>query len=105
MKIVQSFWSLPYSDATAPGSLSRFGGGWPHPIFNWLSWTLSCLKFREHYKQVELITDLEGKKILIEGLGLPYTQVSTELENIRSVNAKVWAFGKIYSYALQRKPF
>jgi len=39
-----------------------------------LSWTLSCLQLRKHYENVKLITNAEGKELLIDHLCLPYTE-------------------------------
>jgi len=103
MKIIQSFWSLPSQDSNTVSN--RINSGWLDESYNLLSWTFSCLKFREFYNQVELTTDLYGKEILIDRLRLPYTAISTELENIRGVNPNLWSFGKIYTYSLQKQPF
>ena len=35
-----------------------------------MSWALSCLSLREHYDEVALYTDSEGKRILIDELHL-----------------------------------
>lgn len=106
MKIIQSFWTLPTTINADPSSLSnKFKGGWPSEAYHFLSWTLSCLKLREHYPEVNLITDSYGKEILIDQMKLPYTGVSTELDDIRNTNPKLWGYGKIHAYSLQAEPF
>ena len=45
--------------------------GWLHPEYNLMSWALSCLSLREHYDEVALYTDSEGKRILIDKLRFP----------------------------------
>ena len=47
------------------------GFGWLHPEYNLMSWALSCLSLREHYDEVALYTDSEGKRILIDKLRFP----------------------------------
>ena len=63
MRIVQTFWS-------GGKSLLQDGFGWLHPEYNLMSWALSYLSLREHYDEVALYTDSEGKRILIDELHL-----------------------------------
>lgn len=103
MKIVQSFWSKPYY------SRNHFflnSGGWPHQIFNYMSWALSCLRFKKFYR-IELVTDTLGKELLIDTLGLPYDNVSLKLDELEKYSSpqNVWALGKIYAFELQEEPF
>ncbi len=67
MRIVQTFW-------TAGQDPLKHAFGWLHPEYNLMSWALSCLSLREHYDEVALYTDSEGKRILIDKLHLPYTE-------------------------------
>lgn len=95
LKIIQSYWSKP--------GIGR--SGWSHADFHFLSWILSCLKLKEYYPEVELITDDKGKKIWIDILKLPYDQVSLSLNDLQDKNERVWTLGKLWSYSLQRQPF
>ena len=63
MRIVQTFW-------TAGQDPLKHAFGWLHPEYNLMSWALSCLSLREHYDEVALYTDSEGKRILIDELHL-----------------------------------
>jgi len=101
MKIVQSLWSKP---ADASGGWEYHGGHWPHPAFFWCSWVLSTSWAFKHYGQVELVTDDEGARWLIDKLKLPFTSVKTDLQSLE-VPAHLWAFGKIVAYAAQKEPF
>lgn len=83
----------------------RSNGGWCKKIYFYASWALSCLRLAKMYDDVELYTDSYGKHILYEMLELPYTNVSTDLECLDSLNHNLWAFGKIYTYSLQSQPF
>ena len=104
MKIVQSLWSYPVEQAgDCPGN--RFKGGWPHERDHWMSWALSCLTLKQFYPKVELITDHIGKKMLIDQLQLPYTKVSTDLNELNGYPSKAWALGKLKAYGLQNEPF
>ena len=42
---------------------------------------LSCLSLREHYDEVVLYTDTPGKRILINELHLPYTDVQVVFDD------------------------
>ena len=64
MRIVQTFW-------TAGQDPLKHAFGWLHPEYNLMSWALSCLSLREHYDEVALYTDSEGKRILIDKLRFP----------------------------------
>ena len=108
MKIVQSFWSLPALNSLNPSTesfSSKFNGGWLRPKYFWMSWALSCLKLRQFYDEVELVTDEIGKKILIDQLKLPYTKVSVCLDKLNHYPTKLWALGKLYTYQMQDEPF
>jgi hypothetical protein len=103
MKIVQSFWTKPFLQSD--GFSTRLNGGWPSRRYNYLSWALSCCQLRKYYPDIELITDDMGKFILIDKLQLPYTQVSTALNDINQYNSSLWCMGKVYAYSLQNTPF
>jgi len=106
MKIVQTFWSAP----SRPGSQQidvggRMAGGWVSERYHAISWTLSCLKFRQFYPRVELYTDREGSAWLIDKLGLPYTDVHYALDVLDRYDPMLWALPKVYVYGLQNEPF
>jgi hypothetical protein len=104
MKIIQSFWSKPYLK-TNEDETARFKGGWHNANFFLYSCLLSCLKFKEHYGNVELFTDNYGKKLLVDTLDLPYSEVNTSLETLQNYPPELWALGKILTYSLQNEPF
>lgn len=106
MKIVQTFWSAP----SRPGSSQidmggRMAGGWLSERYHAISWTLSCLKFRQFYPRVELYTDSDGSAWLADKLGLPYTDVHQELNVLDHYDHLLWALPKLYVYGLQDEPF
>lgn len=70
-----------------------------------MSWALSCLKFKEIYNEIELVTDINGKHLLYDILELPYTNVVTKLDDLNDYNHNLWALGKLYAYKLQQEPF
>lgn len=104
-KIIQSFWSKPFFDRLSTAEEHRLEGGWPSEKYNYLSWAFSCLQLRKYYSDVELFTDAFGKSLLIDKLGLPYTHVSTDLDNLKNYRSDLWAIGKVYTYSLQNAPF
>lgn len=104
IKIVHSYWSTPFK-GNNDYCLNK--SSWVHRGFNYMSWALSCLKLRDFYDEVELVTDLKGKALLIDTLELPYTSVKLDLEDLKeySLLPQVWSLGKIKAYAIQDKPF
>lgn len=101
MKIIQSLWT----QSNRNQRYKRLSGIWLNRKYNYISWTLSCLQLIQFYKSVELITDRFGKKLLIEKLKLPYTNVLVELEQLNIYHPSLWALSKILSYSFQSKPF
>lgn len=97
MRAVWSFWSKP----------CRAGRGfrWREPIHHLLAWGLSLRLAQAHYPETLLITDSPGRALLIDRLGLPFTQVSTELDRLREADPRWWALGKLVAYSLQDQPF
>ena len=105
MKIVQSFWSKPHSDALINVWESRSHGGWLDDKYHYMSWALSSYQLRKYYDEVELVTDAAGKELLIDILNLPYTNVVVKLDEINDYDRDLWALGKVYTYSLQQSPF
>lgn len=103
MKIVQTLWTKPVFDSS--GVRHRFNGGWLSRKYYYFAWALSCLRFHEYYKDVELITDRLGKRILIDYIGLPYVTVKIELDALNQYPEDLWTLPKIYTYKLQKEPF
>lgn len=108
-KIIQSFWSKPFikhkdfSEITE--KMHRKSGGWLSEEIYYMSCALSCLKLKEFYNNVELVTDDFGKQLLIDELNLPYTSVRTDLEEINHISEELWAIGKLIAYKIQDEPF
>jgi hypothetical protein len=99
MRIIQSAWSCGQKHLLT----SNFG--WLAPEFNLMSWTLSCLQLRQFYPEVVLYCDAAYKELLIDQLGLPYTEVVCNLDDLNSYHKELWALPKIYSYSQQKEPF
>ena len=70
-----------------------------------MSWALSCLRIKEYYDEIELVTDEAGKVLLIDKLQLPYTNVIVELNTLDKYNSDLWTLSKVYAYSIQKKPF
>jgi len=105
MKIVQSFWSYPNLNNHKDDPNGRYNGGWINRENSLFCWALSVLKLRQFYDTVELVTDSNGQAELIRDLNLPYTNVSTELDNLQDVNPNLWSMGKLHTYAMQKEHF
>lgn len=107
MKIVQSFWSQPALMADGSDGVLKRGetGGWLDKKAYYRSWALSCLRLRQYYDAVELVTDAAGKDLLIDRMGLPYTSVRVDLDRLAGEPNDLWALGKLHAYSLQDEPF
>lgn len=97
MRIVQTFW-------TAGRNPLEHSFGWLRPEYNLMSWALSCLSLRQHYDEVALYTDEQGKHVLIDLLHLPYTEVNVVYDEHLCL-PQHWAYAKIKTYSVQMKPF
>ena len=97
MRIVQTLW-------TASSRLTNNSFAWPHPEFNLMSWALSCLSLKEHYDEVALYTDSEGKRILVDELCLPYSEVHVVYDDLKCL-PQHWAMAKVMTYSVQASPF
>jgi hypothetical protein len=97
MRAVWSFWTLPYRLATPwPWRSSR------HHLFSWI---LSVETARPHFAETALYTDDEGAALLVDGLGLHFTEVSTALNTLKEQDPDWWMLGKLHTYRRQREPF
>jgi hypothetical protein len=72
-RAVWSFWSAPM----AAGSGS---GGWLESKYHLMSWVFSVEMARRHFRKIALVTDTPGADLLVDGLGLRFDEVSTELD-------------------------
>jgi hypothetical protein len=97
VKAVWSLWTKPLSQGKHPGWLTE-----KHHL---LSWILSFETARRHYPDTCLVTDDEGARLLVEGLGLEFTEVSLQLNSCTDSDPDWWALGKLQTYATQTAPF
>jgi hypothetical protein len=95
-RAVYSFWSNPSND-------EHVGFNSEEAFINCLY--LSVLYSKKHFKEVVLVTDNAGKKMLIEKYQIPFDSCSTELNELATENKKHWSIGKIKACAVQKKPF
>ena len=100
MRIVQTFW-------TAGQDPLKHAFGWLHPEYNLMSWALSCLSLREHYDEVALYTDSEGKRILIDELHLSFMATKgmreIQIQMIRQYSEKILL--RTYAHICTRENF
>jgi hypothetical protein len=97
MKAVWSFWSKPF--------LTHRASTWASEKHHLLAWILSVETARRHYPQTCLYTDDAGGKLLINGLGLEFGEISTALNGLADADPDWWVLGKICAYGLQHEPF
>jgi hypothetical protein len=100
MKAIQTFW-------TQPGQpIQQAAGGWLDPRYHLMSWALSSSLLARHFEKVVLHTDVKGRQILIDELGLPYSEVTLAQEGLEAKYPKKWwVMRKILSYGLSRRTF
>lgn len=69
-------------------------------------WTTSLSIFcaSQHFEEVQFISSDWGVDVFKE-LGLPITDYSTKLNEMKSVSRHFWAYGKFIAYCEQKKPF
>lgn len=96
-KIVQTLW-------TGQKCLVENSFGWREPQYHLMAWALSCLMLKENYENVEFYTDSEGAKVLIDRIGLPYTDVKICYDNL-NIPEPHWAYSKMLTYSMQEEPF
>jgi hypothetical protein len=97
MRAVWSFWAKPFTQ--------HHRLAWASEKYHLLAWVLSVETARRHYPVTSLVTDDEGARMLVDGLGLEFAQVSTALNALRDREAEWWALGKLYAYRAQAEPF
>ncbi|MEO7701869.1 MAG: DUF6734 family protein [Opitutus sp.] len=97
MRAVWSFWTKPWR--------ARRSWNWPTGRHHLLAWVLSVECASRHYPDTALVTDSEGARLLIDGLGLRVRHVSTELDAIAASDPDLWMMGKLQAYHAQREPF
>jgi len=97
MRAVWSFWSKPF--------LGEKGRIWRSPFHHLLAWGLSLRLARRHFPETMLVTDTPGKALLVDSLGLSFTHISTELDQLGDIDSGWWALGKLAAYRMQQQPF
>ena len=97
MRAVWSLWSRPME-------VYRHGS-WTSEAHHLLAWALSFELARAHYPRTALVTDSAGARLLVDGLGLEFDEVSTELDALSERDPGWWALGKLYAYRAQDEPF
>ena len=78
--------------------------GWATPQYHLMGWALSALKLSQHYKTLHLHTDKQGKEMLLDRIGLPYSNGFVDYEDL-TCTPSLWAFPKLLTYAKQDRSF
>ena len=97
MRAVWSFWTKPFK--------AYYRSAWMSESHHLLAWVLSLETAKKHYPETSLFTDDEGARLLIDGIGLEFDHVSTELNVLDGNEPEWWALGKLYTYRAQTEPF
>jgi hypothetical protein len=97
MRAVWSFWSKPFRAHYAPV--------WGTPRNHALAWVASVQSGTRHYPETMLVTDSGGARMLVDRLGLRFSEVSTCLDRLDAHDPGWWVLGKLVAYAMQTDPF
>ena|ERR1035437_10813147 len=93
MRSVWSFWTKLWRERT--------GTSWPSEQHHLLAWILSFETARKHYPKTSLVTDDAGARMLVDGLGLGFDDVSTELNALADHDPAIWMLGKLRAYRVR----
>lgn len=96
MRAVWSFWSKPFK--------AYKGRIWREPSHHLMAWGLSVTLARRHFAETCLVTDSEGRALLVDELGLQFDSISTKLDLLHTADPGWWALGKLTAYSLQDRP-
>ncbi|WP_394840095.1 hypothetical protein LVJ94_24730 [Pendulispora rubella] len=96
MKAVFSFWSKPF-----PAHRRTV---WMTEAHHLYSWALAVHAAGVHYP-TSLVTDDEGKRLLVDDLGLQFGEYSVALNGLSDMDPDWWTLSKLYTYTLQKEPF
>jgi hypothetical protein len=78
---------------------------WCDPRFHLYSWVLAVMHAKKWFKEVELVTDSAGEELFTKILKLPFSSISTALDEISDYDKGFWALGKVKAYEIQPRPF
>lgn len=96
-RAVWSYWDKPFRH--------HHNSVWWSERHHLLAWILSLETARRHYPETVLHTDREGHRLLVDGLGLGFTEVHTDLDQLDGADPDWWVLGKLYTYRAQERPF
>lgn len=66
--------------------------------------THSVHQSAKYFKKVQLVTDSKNAEYL-KKLQLPFTSITTDLDELEHYPKELWALGKIKAYQIQEEPF
>lgn len=101
MRLIHSYWFGPFREEKS----NRYLGGFLSEQSFWYCWALSVYVALEHYDEIVLYADSEGKAKAIDTLKLPYTEVRVAFDDLTHINPDLWAYGKLLAYSEQTEPF
>lgn len=89
MRAVWTFWTKPFE--------ARQRWAWRSRKHHLLAWVLSLGTARRHYPHTVLFTDDAGARMLVDGLGLDFAEVRTDLNALDGDDPGWWALGKLHT--------
>ena len=105
MIFIQSFWSKPFLNIDTNEFNYRVSGGFIDKRYFYYCWVLSFLHLKKFGEEVVLYTDDLGKYILVDVLGLHYSDVRLEFNVLKDLSSSYWAIPKLVTYRKANEPF
>ena len=97
MIAVWSFWPTPW--------VLGHSQPWARTKNMLAAWILSLEKARPHFPRTKLHTDDHGARLLVDELGLEFSQIELTLNALDGCDTNFWAKGKFLSYLAETEPF
>jgi len=98
-KAVYTHYSQPYGS-----DIRKSQTHWLFPYLEFLILAYSSAKAKKFFGKTVLVTDIYGKKLIIDDLQIPFDEVIVELDGCEQ-KPRFWASGKIYGYTKAIKEF
>ena len=105
MVFVQSFWSKPFLNLDSSVVNYRSAGGFIDKRYFYYCWALSFLHLKELGERIILFTDDTGMYLLVDVLGLDYSDIFVEFNQLDHLPSAYWAIPKLVAYSRVNTPF
>lgn len=105
MVFAQSFWSKPFLNLDSNDVNYRSAGGFIDKRYFYYCWVMSFLHLASMGEKIVLFTDDVGKYLLVDILGLEYSGVRLDFNELEELSSAYWAIPKLVTYSRLKEPF